>query len=145
MKKMTAALALAGGMFLAVASHAQVQNFVQLSSVTTCSVSIASYTAVRVDNFNGACGGVMNNRNEVEVCVQTGGAAVNCGFSSSVSTQTSSAFIGKEVTAGPANCMKEWLPSFLQFWCLGQSTSAAQNVYVKQGAPSKQFNWAHKF
>jgi hypothetical protein len=143
MKKMIFALAVLLG--LAGKAQAQIQNFVQMSSVTTCSVSITSYTAVRVDNFNGACGGVMKSRNEVEVCVQTGGAAVNCGFSSSVSTQPSSAFIGKEVTAGPTNCMKEWLPSFIQFWCFGQSMSAAQNVYVKQGAPSKQFNWAHNF
>ena len=140
MKKMIFALAVLLG--LAGKAQAQVQNFVQMSSVTTCSIKVSSSAATRVDN---GCAGVMANRNEVEVCVQTGGAAVNCGFSSSVSTQPSSAFIGKEVTAGPTNCMKEWLPSFIQFWCFGQSMSAAQNVYVKQGAPSKQFNWAHNF
>ncbi len=133
---MKSLIALAAFLLLsATAAQAQSQAFVTITSATWCTVTIATQTATRVDNFNGTCDGLLTSRNAIKVINQTGNSTIHCAYDSTVSTQAISSRVGEEILAGAK--VEEDLSTTAQYWCLPDSVTTAQKIVVKQARPVK--------
>ena len=126
MKKILLALAVGGGLLMARPLHAQELFYTSVSSVTWCAVSVSATAPTRVDNFNAGCTGLMDNRTGVKIV--NGGGTLHIGFSTALSTQTSSAFYGETLAASEKT---EWaIGSNVKLYLM--SESGTQQVVVYQ-------------
>ena len=128
MKKILLTLAF---MFAAVTANAQTQVYTSYSSATLCNLSIASMTAVQVDNFNGLCGGLLTGR--TSITIYNGVGTLNGGYDNTVSTITTSSRYGMPIAASATITIP--ISSAAQYYVINQSTITAVMMIVEQDRP----------
>lgn len=113
---------------------------VGIDSVTYCQVSVSTYAATRLDNFNGGCEGLMNSRDELKVINSTANVTINLGFSTAVSTLTANSHYGEELLQ--AGIKTYSLPGRIGLYGMSQAgnSTGAQKVTVIQIRHTKAYN-----
>lgn len=110
------------------------------SSITYASISISTYAATRVDNVReGAVIGVLSQRNGIELDLSqynTGNSTgcIVCGYNSSVSTDTASAYRGQRYC--PVNTVNIAEPKILidenlSYWCMSELPQANKLTVIQ--------------
>ena len=130
MRKITAVLALVGGLFLVGtgSAYADTPVYVSMSSVTWCAISVSTSVPTRVDNFNGSCEGLMASRNVVRVINLTG--TLHAGFSASLSTSTSSNRYGDIIN--PNDKIEYQIGSTVPLYLMSEAASSSPTVIIQQ-------------
>lgn len=75
---------------------AQTNTFTSYSTATWCNISVSTSAAIRADNFNGLCDGLLLGRAELHVTVPSG--TVHYGFDANLSTRSVSAKYGNIIS-----------------------------------------------
>lgn len=127
--------ALLMGAALAVPAKAD-QVWQTISSVTLSGVTITSYTVIQVDSLNRGSAYTLPGRNKITLTLPSGSGKLNCGYTSSMSSQTTSVDYAPEIatTATQSLAHDVELPSYMKLFCLLQ-TGAAQVISISQKAP----------
>ena len=128
MKKILASLILLGGLLMARPLHAQLQTFIIISSATWCTISVSTSVPTRVDNFNGSCSGLMSSRTALKISNGTG--TLHAGFSTQLSTQTTSSKYGETISSGEK--VEYALSSILPLYLMSEAAASAPTVTVMQ-------------
>ena len=115
------------------AACAQAQVFTAYSSATSCNFAVSTSAPVRVDNFNGACTGLLTGRTHIRIANISGD--VYGGFNLSLSTKIASANYGEKIAASQAAVDLD-IASNMAYYLMAATAGTAPTVTIEQFKPN---------
>ena len=133
MKKILTTLAFAALASLPRMAAAQTQTFTSVSSATWCYIQVSTLTPTRVDNFNGACEGLLAGRSKLRITGAT--ATLHGGYDVTLSTLTTSAKYGEALAT--TTTLELDLSSLMKYYLMGEAGATLPKVLIEQFRPQK--------
>ena len=117
--------------------RAQSQVFTKISSATSCHITVSTFAATRVDNYNGTtgCDGLMTGRTVIKII--NGSGILHGGYSSRLSTQTASVNLGE--TWNPNDKQELEIDSGVPYYMMSETAASAPNIIVQQAKSQRQY------
>jgi hypothetical protein len=117
-------------------ASAQQQYYDSIATATYSVASVSTYTYTQVDRLDkGSTANTGFSGNVLYLDIPKSGA-INCGFDVYVSTQPTSNSYGAELSAPSTNSIiYRIVLGALHYYCMAQSTSAAQKISVWETSP----------